>query len=123
VALLGGQSVSGKHRRFDMPRLPEPPDGDIDGRHLEENHHVVYLVKRPAYTFVLAVPRALPPSLGVALASFRIRPRGTCQAGDIALGLGQLADLYKDLRQLMEYMLQEQEKCGGQLSYDADLRG
>jgi hypothetical protein len=43
--------------------------------------------------------------------------------GDMALGLGEPADLYKDLRQLMEYMLQEQDKCGGQLGYDADLRG
>jgi hypothetical protein len=41
----------------------------------------------------------------------------------MALGLGEPADLYKDLRQLMEYMLQEQDKCGGQLGYDADLRG
>ncbi len=105
-----------------MFRLPEPPDGDIDGKHLEENHHVVYLVKRPAYTFALAVPRALPPRLGAALASFRIRPRGT-PPGDIALDLSELADLCIDLHQLLEYMLQEQEKCGGQLGYDADLRG
>jgi hypothetical protein len=69
VALLGGQSVPGKHRRFAMCRLPGPPDGDI------------------------------------------------------ALDLSELADLCIDLHQLLEYMLQEQDKCGGQLGYDADLRG
>jgi hypothetical protein len=115
LALIGGQPVSGKNRRFDMSLLPERPDGDIDWKHLEDNYHVVYLVKRPAYTFVLAVPRALPPTLGPALAFFRIRPTETCQTGDIALGLRELSDLHRDLHQLMEYMLQEQEKCGGQL--------
>lgn len=99
-----------KNWRFDMSLLPECHDSDIDWKHLEDNHHVVYLVKRPAYIFVLAVPRALPPMLGAAPASFRIRLTETCQTGDIALGLSELADLYKDLHQLMEYMLQEQEK-------------
>jgi hypothetical protein len=97
-----------------MSLLPERPDGDIDWKHLEDSHHVVYLVKRPAYTFVLAVPRALPLLSGAALAIFRMRPTAMCPTGDIALNLSELADLCKDLHQLEEYMLQEQEKCGGQ---------
>ena len=43
--------------------------------------------------------------------------------GDIVLDLSELADLCIDLHQLLEYMLQEQEKCGKQLGYDQDLRG
>jgi hypothetical protein len=104
-----------------MPHLPESPDGNIDRKHVGDNHHVddyhhvVYLVKRPAYTFALAVPSALPPGLGAALASFRMRPRGMCQTGDIALGLSELADLCIDLHQLLEYMLQERARSGGRL--------
>jgi hypothetical protein len=99
-----------KNWRFDMCLFPERADSDIDWKHLEDNHHVVYLVKRQAYIFALAVPRALPPMLGAAPPSIRICLTGTCQTGYIALGLSELADLYKDLHQLMEYMLQEQEK-------------
>jgi hypothetical protein len=97
-----------------MPHLPESPNGNVGRKHIEDNHHVVYLVKRPAYSFFLAVPRALPSRSGAALASFRMRPRGACQTGEIALGLSELADLCIDLHQLLEYMLQEQERCGGQ---------
>jgi hypothetical protein len=74
----------------------------------------VYLVKRPAYTFILAVLRTLPPTLGAALASFRIRLTDKGQISDIALSLTELTALYKDLSQLMEYMLQEREKRCGQ---------
>jgi hypothetical protein len=98
-----------------MSLFPERPDGDINWESLEDSHHVVYLVKRPTYTFVLAVPRTLPPTLGAALASFRIRATDTRHTCDIALGLSELADLYKDLHQLMEYMRQEREKRCGQL--------
>jgi hypothetical protein len=34
--------------------LPRAPDGDTDWKHIEENHHAAYLVKRPAYAFTLA---------------------------------------------------------------------
>jgi hypothetical protein len=98
-----------------MSPLPERPDGAIDWEHLEDSHHIAYLVKRPAYTFILAVPKTLPRTLGAALASFRIRPTDARQTRDIALGMSELADLYKDLQQLMEYMLQEREKRCGQL--------
>jgi hypothetical protein len=104
-----------KEREIQDVPLSRAPDGDIDWEHLEDNHQVVYLVKRPAHTFVLAMPRALPPLLGAALASFRIRPTDTRQTCDIALGLSELAALCKDLHQLMEYRLQEREKRGGQL--------
>jgi hypothetical protein len=54
-----------------------------------------------------------PRTLGAALASFRIRPTDAGQTRDIVLGLSELANLYEDLQQLMEYMLQEREKrCG-----------
>jgi hypothetical protein len=98
-----------------MSLFPERPDGDIDWERLEDSHHVVYLVKRPAYTFVLAKPRALPPVLGAALVSFLIRPTDTRQTCCIALSLSELSALCKDLHQLMEYMLQERAKRRGQL--------
>ena len=43
-----------------MSLFPERIDGDIDREPLDESHHVVYLVKRPAYTLILAVPKTLP---------------------------------------------------------------
>jgi hypothetical protein len=98
-----------------MSLFRERPDGDIDWQHVEDSHHVVYLVKRPAYAFVFAAPRILPLTLGAELAFFRIRFMDTPQTCDIALGLGELKDLYKDLHLLMEYMRQEREKRRGQL--------
>jgi hypothetical protein len=98
-----------------MSLFCERPDGDIDREHLEESHHVVYLVKRPAYAFVFALPRILPLTLGAELALFRIRFTDMRQTCDIALDPGELEDLYKDLHLLMEYMRQEREKRGGEL--------
>jgi hypothetical protein len=37
-----------------MSLFPEPPDSDIDCKHLEDGHYVVYVVKRPACAFILA---------------------------------------------------------------------
>ena len=76
---------------------------------------MVYLVKRPAYTLSLAVPRTLPLPLGAALASCQIRATDRRQTGHMALGLTELADFCQDLHQLMEYLLQECEKGGGPL--------
>jgi hypothetical protein len=104
-----------KEPEFDMSLFPEHSDGDINREPLDDSHHVVYLVKRPTYTFVLTVPKTLPPTLGAALASFRIRPTDTRHTCGIALGLSELVDLYKDLHQLTEYLLQEREKRFGQL--------
>jgi hypothetical protein len=98
-----------------MSLCPERIDGDIDREPLDESHHVVYLVKRPAYTLVLAVPKTLPLPRGAALASCRIRATDRRQTGHMALGLTELSDFCKDLHQLMEYWLQECEKGGGPL--------
>jgi hypothetical protein len=98
-----------------MSLFCERADDDIDWEHLEESHHVVYLVKRPAYAFVFAVPRIPPLTLGAEPTFFRIRFTDTRQTCDIALGLGELEDLYKDLHLLMEYMRQEREKGRGRL--------
>jgi hypothetical protein len=107
--------VLGRNERLDMSLFCEPPHGDVDWEHLEDSHHVVYLVKRPAYAFVFAVPRIPPPTLGAELAFFRIRFMDTPQPCDIALGLSELEGLYKDLHLLMEYMRQEREKRCGEL--------
>ena len=98
-----------------MSLCPERVDGDIDMEPLDESHHVVALVKRSAYTLVLAVPRTLPLTLGAALASCRIRTTDRRQTGHMALSLTELADFCKDLHQLMEYLLQECENGGGPL--------
>jgi hypothetical protein len=98
-----------------MSLFGECPDCDFAWEHLEDSHHLVYLVKRPAYAFIYAVPRLLPPTLGAELALFRIRFRDTRQTCDTILGLSELEDLYKDLHLLMEYMRQEREKRGGEL--------
>jgi hypothetical protein len=98
-----------------MSLFPKRPDGEIDWEYLKDSHYVAYLVKRPAYTFVLAMPRTLPPTLDATLPSFRIRSTDTRQTGDIALGMSELADLFEDLHQLMEYMRQERENRCGQL--------
>ena len=96
-----------------MSLFCERLDGDIDWEHLDDSHHVVYLVKRPAYAFVFVVPRVLPLTLGAEAAFFRIHFTDTRQTCDIAFGLVELEDLYKDLHLLMEYMRQEREKGRG----------
>ena len=110
-----GSACAWKGPKFDMSLFSERSDGDINREPLDDSHHVVYLVKRPTYTFVLTVPKTLPPTLGTALAPFRIRPTDTRHTCGVALGLSDLVDLYKDLHQLMEYLLQEREKRFGQL--------
>ena len=97
-----------------MSSFLERPHGGMDWEHLEDSHHVVYLVKRPAYALVLAMPRTPPATSGEAQASCRLRLMDTRQTCDIALGLSQLVNLYEDLHQLLEYMLQEREKRCGQ---------
>src|ERR687888_342123 len=104
-----GHSVLERNQRFYMSLFRERPDGDIYWEHLEDSHHVVYLVKRPAYAFVFALPRIPSPTLGAELAFFWIRLMETHQRCDIALGLGELEDLYNDLHLLMDYMRQERE--------------
>jgi hypothetical protein len=94
---------------------PERVEGDIDKEPLDESHHVAYLVKRPAYTLILAVPRTLPLTLGAALVSCRIYATDRRQTGHMALDLTELTDFCKDLHQLMEYLLQECERGGGPL--------
>jgi hypothetical protein len=85
-----------------MSLFPERVDGDIDREPLDESYDVVYLVKRPAYTLVLAVPRTLPSPRDAALASCRIRVTDRRQTCHMALGLTELADFCKDLHQLIE---------------------
>ena len=95
--------------------FPEHVDGDIDREPLDESHHVVALIKRPAYTLVLTVPRTLLPLGGAALASCRICATYRRQTGHKALSLIELANFCEDLRQLMEYWLQECGKGSGPL--------
>ena len=90
----------------------EWPVAEGDWKHIHETHHVVYLVKRPAYDLTFAIPKAPPTFLGGVRPFFQVRFKDTQQQGH-ALSPEELEDFYMDLSQLMEYVRTEREKGSG----------
>jgi hypothetical protein len=98
-----------------MSHPPERPDDDIGSKNLEDCHHVVFLIKRPAYALSFAVSRTPPSALGAEQALLHMHFTHTRLTCDITLGLNELEDFYEDLLRLMEYIRLEREGFGGQL--------
>ena len=97
-----------------MTRSPEPIDGDSDEDPHANAYQVVYLVKRPTYEFILAIPETQTPSHSERPAVFQVHFRNQPQGQGFMLDLQGLEDFYESLSRLMEYVRIEQQKQQGQ---------
>jgi hypothetical protein len=97
-----------------MTMSPEPIDGHSDRERDANAYQVVYLVKRSAYEFTFAVPKAQPPSHSERPAVFQVHFRNQPQGQGFMLDLQGLEDFYESLSRLMEYVRIEQQKHQGQ---------
>ncbi len=79
----------------------------------EETHHVVYLVKRPSYEFVFAVPKTPPTFLSGERAFFQVCFKNTQQTRGFTLDPEELEDFYAGLSCLLEYVRTERERRRG----------
>ena len=97
-----------------MTRSPEPIDADADRERDGNPYQVVYLVKRPTYEFIYAVPATQTPSPSGRPAVFQVRVRNQPQGQRFMLDLQGLEDFYESLGRLMEYVHIEQQKHRGE---------
>ncbi len=70
----------------------------------------MYIVKRPAYEFVFAVPKAPPLFLGTERAFFQVRFKDTPEPQGFVLSPEELEDFSAGLNQLMEYVRTERNR-------------
>jgi hypothetical protein len=97
-----------------MTRSPEPIDGDSNQERNENPYQVVYLVKRPTYEFIYAVPEIQTPSPSGRAAVFQVRVGNQPQGQRFMLDLQGLEDFYESLGGLLEYVRIEQQKRQGE---------
>jgi hypothetical protein len=98
--------------------MPGSPDGMNSGCNWEAmgtNYQVMYLVKRPSYEFVFAIPTGHPLSRSVERAFFQVRFKDQPQTGSFVLSLEELEGFHEGLSQLIEYITAECEKHGESL--------
>jgi hypothetical protein len=96
-----------------MHRSPEPINSDTSRKRELQPYHVVYLVKRPAYEFIFAVPKTPPPFSGEKKAFFEVHFRHQPQQTGVVLEWDDLKDFYDSLGRLMEYLQTERQKRQG----------
>jgi hypothetical protein len=96
-----------------MPGSPEYMDSGCNWDVIGESYQVMYLVKRPSYEFVFAIPTGNPLFRSVEDAFFQVRFRDRPEAGGIVLNQEELEDFYDGLNQLVEYIRTEREKRSG----------
>jgi hypothetical protein len=101
------------HWRYTMTRSSEPIDGDSDRERDGNSYQVVYLVKRPTYEFIYAVPEVQAPSPSGSAAVFQVHVRNQPQGQRFRLDLQGLEDFYESLGGLLEYVHTEQQKRRG----------
>jgi hypothetical protein len=87
-----------------MPGLPPRTDPDWDWEANDPAYQVRYLVKRPAYEFILAVPTDHPLFRSADSAFFQVRFKDRCQPHCLVLNRQELEDFYQSLGQLIEYI-------------------
>jgi hypothetical protein len=96
-----------------MNRSSDPLDTDDSQEQELQPYHVVYLVKRPAYEFIFAIPKTPPPFSGGKKPFFQVyfHPHRNYQG--VVLQLDELQDFYDSLSHLMEYLQIERQRCQG----------
>jgi hypothetical protein len=90
--------------KYSTPRSPDYLDRDDEREDDPEMYDVVYLVKRPAYEFVFAVPKTPAALLRGRHAFFQVRFRNELEEQGFVLDLEALEDFYEGLSRLMEYV-------------------
>jgi hypothetical protein len=98
-----------------MPGSPNRMDADAAWQSHQATYQVMYLVKRPSYEFMLAIPEDHPLFLSADRAVFRMRFRHQRQTHDVVLNLDELEDFYERLSQLVDYIKVERERHGRDL--------
>src|SRR3712207_4579180 len=93
--------------KYGLPRPPEHLDPDDDREDDPEAHDIVYMVKRPTYEFVFAVPKTQVALLRGQQAFFQVRFRNQAGEQGFVLDLEALEDFYEGLSRLMEYISTE----------------
>jgi hypothetical protein len=79
---------------------------------IAETHDILYLVKRPSYEFLFAVPRKGATSLHDNQPVFLTRFKDRCQLLGFTLEMSEMKDFYEGLTSWIEYVQVEQEKRG-----------
>jgi hypothetical protein len=98
-----------------MPGSPDRMDSGCNWEAMGANYQVMYLVKRPSYEFVFAIPTGYPLVRGVEHAVFQVRFKAQAQTESFVLKLQELEDFYEGLGQLMEYIRIERQRWRGPL--------
>ncbi len=98
-----------------MPGSPDDMGSGCNWEAMGANYQVMYLVKRPSYEFVFAIPTGYPLFHGVERAFVQIRFKAQSRIGSSVLKLEELEDFYEGLDQFMEYIRTERQKRSGLL--------
>jgi hypothetical protein len=98
-----------------MAGSPNHTDADRDWESHGTTYQIMYLVKRPGYDFVFAIPMDYPLYLDVDRAILQVCFKGQRQSNSCVLDLEELQDFYDSLAHLVEYIRTEREKRGTQL--------
>jgi hypothetical protein len=93
-----------------MTLTPKHLDPDFNREHDADKFQVVYLVKRPGYELVFAIPTRHAAFLSDAQAFLQVRFRGWHQDQALVLTREVLEDFHESLSRLMEYFHIEQQK-------------
>jgi hypothetical protein len=98
-----------------MPGSANRMDADRDGESRGATYQVMYLVKRPSYDFIFAIPQEYPLFRNVDRATLQVCFKGRRQSPSFVLNLQELKDFYDGLSHLVEYIRAEREKRDTQL--------
>jgi hypothetical protein len=102
----------GQNWKYSKLRPPEHLDMEDEGEDDPSMYDVVFMVKRPAYEFVFAVPKTQAALLRGQQALFQVRFRTQPDEQGFALNLEALEDFYESLSRLMEYVNIERLRSG-----------
>jgi hypothetical protein len=95
-----------------MPGSPKRMEVDSTWKSDRARYQVMYLVKRPSYEFIFAIPEDHRLFLSADRPLFQVRFKDRRQAHDVVLNLDELEDFYEGLGQLVEYIKTERERRG-----------
>ena len=93
-----------------MPGSPDRMDADGHKEPPGTTHRVMYLVKRPSYDFVFAIPKDDALFLNTDRAIFQVCFKGQRQSRSFVLNLEELQEFHDGLSCLMEYIRTERDK-------------
>jgi len=81
---------------------PENIEVGLGWEQIAETHEILYLVKRPSYEFLFAVPRKGATSLHDNQPVFLTRVKDRCQLPGFTLEMSEMKDFYDGLSTLID---------------------